>query len=281
MCRSVNQDRALFDDRHPGAGDFPDDFGGERHALPVNIHPVLRFSLGPTWVPAAIAGLGVVGFCLVLRPSGQAVPRPAPPGPVVAPFHATPPGAANHVTFTFWNVEWFPGRRPHAGARAQATHVAAVLPVVQGLDPDVLGLEEVGDAEAARLLTDHLPGFKVDVCTEFTREPANEPSRQQIVLCSRLPLLTAGWQRWRPDAQGRLPAEEACAAAIVAHDAVQARLSEVEARLVAVETAPDPAPRVRRPRVVKSAETAEPTTGPEPEPVKWWLPSYKAKRGTH
>ncbi len=147
----------------------------------------------------------MVGFCLVLRPSGQAVPRPAPPSAVAAPIHPPPPGAAVHLTFTFWNVEWFPGRRPHAGARAQATHVAAVLPVVQQLDPDVLGLEEVGDAEAARLLADHLPGFKVDVCTEFTREGSGEPSRQQIVLCSRLPLLTAGWQRWTPDAQGRLP----------------------------------------------------------------------------
>ena len=138
----------------------------------------------------------------MLRPSGQAVPRPSPVS-VAVPIHATPPGAAIHLTCTFWNVEWFPGRRPHAGAKAQATHVAAVLPVVQGLDPDVLGLEEVGDADAARLLTDHLPGCKVNVCTEFTRDPTGEPSRQQIALCSRLPLLAAGWQRWAPDAQGR------------------------------------------------------------------------------
>ena len=141
-----------------------------------------------------------------LRPTGQAVTRPAPPSAVVSPLRGTPPGAAVHVTFTFWNIEWFPGRRPHAGAKAQASHVAAVLPVVQGLDPDVLGLEEVGDAEAARLLTAHLPGgFRVDVCTEFTRDPTGEPSRQQTVLCSRLPLLTAGWQRWAADSTGRTP----------------------------------------------------------------------------
>ena len=147
------------------------------------------------------AGLCAVGVCLAWRPSGQAVFRSAPP-PVVSP----PLGAAVHLTCTFWNVEWFPGRRPHAGAKAQASHVAAVLPAIQQLDPDVLGLEEVGDAEAARLLTDHLPGgFRVDACTEFTRDPTGEPSRQQIVLCSRLPLLTAGWQRWAPDDGGRVP----------------------------------------------------------------------------
>ncbi len=142
---------------------------------------------------------------MALRPSGQAVPRPALPGAMASPLHATPPGASVHLAVTFWNVEWFPGRRPHAGVKAQASHVAAVLPAVQQLDPDVLGLEEVGDADAARRLTDHLPGFRVDVCTEFTRDPTGEPSRQQIVLCSRLPLLAAGWQRWTPDASGRPP----------------------------------------------------------------------------
>ena len=133
------------------------------------------------------------------------MPRSAPPAVVAAPLHATPPAASTHLTCTFWNVEWFPGRRPHAGAKAQASHLAAVLPVIETLDPDVLGLEEVGDTDAARLLTDHLPGFRVDACTEFTRDPTGEPSRQQTVLCSRLPLLTAGWQRWTPDAQGRPP----------------------------------------------------------------------------
>ncbi len=142
---------------------------------------------------------------MALRPGGQAVTRPAPPSALPSPLHAPPPGATVHLTVTFWNLEWFPGRRPHAGARAQASHVAAVLPVVERLAPDVLGLEEVGDADAARLLTDHLPDFKVDVCTEFTRAPTDEPSRQQIVLCSRLPLLTSGWQCWAPDAQGRVP----------------------------------------------------------------------------
>ncbi len=141
----------------------------------------------------------------MLRPSGQAGLRSAPPPAVVVPLHPTPPGAAVHVAFTFWNVEWFPGRRPTAKERARASHVAAVVPVVERLDPDVLGLEEVGDADAAHLIADHLKGCRVDVCTEFTRAPTNEPSRQQTVLCSRLPLLASGWQSWQPTADGLTP----------------------------------------------------------------------------
>ena len=109
------------------------------------------------------------------------------------------------LTVMFWNVEWFPGRRPNAGERAKASHVAAVVPVVERLDPDVLGLEEVSDAAGAHLIADHLKGFRVDVCTEFVRAPENEPSRQQTVLCSRLPLLDCGWETWKPTANGLQP----------------------------------------------------------------------------
>ena len=118
---------------------------------------------------------------------------------------APPTPGGRTVTVTFWNVDWFPGRRPDAGPRAQASHVAAVVPVAERLDPDVLGLEEVSDAGGAHLVADHLKGFRVDVCTEFTRAPDNVPSRQQTVLCSRLPLLESGWQNWQPTAAGLQP----------------------------------------------------------------------------
>ena len=127
---------------------------------------------------------------------------------IPAPPAGSPPLAVTSgrtLTITFWNVEWFPGRRPNAGERAQASHVAAVVPIVERLDPDVLGLEEVSDADGARLIADHLKGFRVDVCTEFTRAPTNEPSRQQTALCSRLPLLASGWEPWQPTAAGLQP----------------------------------------------------------------------------
>ncbi|MBV9126721.1 MAG: endonuclease/exonuclease/phosphatase family protein [Verrucomicrobia bacterium] len=111
-------------------------------------------------------------------------------------------GTGRPVRFTFWNVEWFPGRRPNAGVRAQANHVAAVVPVVQRLDPDVLGLEEVGEEAGARRIIEQLPDFHLDVVTGFIREGTGELTHQQTVLASRLPLLNAWWESWKKAANG-------------------------------------------------------------------------------
>lgn len=134
-------------------------------------------------------------------PGAPPVGRPA----VVNPVSTTPPRAPGKVKFTFWNVEWFPGRRPDASELLQRRHVAAVTPVVTRLDPDVLGLEEVGDAAAAALLADALPGgYRVDVVTDFHRETGEE-TRQQTVLASRLPLINAWWETWKPGPGGMVP----------------------------------------------------------------------------
>ncbi len=165
----------------------------------------------PVW-----GGCGVAAALIALGTRGQFAPAsviaaaPAPllaslPPPSALPLPPVAPHPHGGLNVTFWNLQWFPGHRPGAGVRAQTHHVALVLPIVQRLAPDVLGLEECGDSPAAERLTDGLPGFHVDVCTEFTREPNHEPSRQQIVLCSRLPLLAAGWQPFRPDANGLQP----------------------------------------------------------------------------
>ena len=155
-------------------------------------------------LPRWVITLALLAAACLLAAGGRRI-RPATPTRAAARACPRAGEAGRTLTVTFWNVEWFPGRRPDAGDRAQASHVAAVVPVVERLDPDVLGLEEVADADAAHLIADHLKGFRVDVCTEFTRAPANEPSRQQIVLCSRLPLLAGGWEHWRPAADGLVP----------------------------------------------------------------------------
>lgn len=119
----------------------------------------------------------------------------------------TAPGVdgPTQVKLTFWNVEWFPGRKPDAQPVARERHVAAVVPVVKRLDPDVLGLEEVADADAAHRIADALPGgYRVDVVTEYVRE-TGEPTRQQTVLASRLPLINGWWESWKPAANGLQP----------------------------------------------------------------------------
>ena len=118
-------------------------------------------------------------------------------------FTPDAPSPSERLKVTFWNVDWFPGQRPNASDAKRRAHVAAVVPVVDRLDPDILGLEEVADRDAAQLLIAHLPGFKVDVCSEFTRGDA--PSGQQEVLCSRLPLIQGHWENWRPGPDGLQP----------------------------------------------------------------------------
>lgn len=146
-----------------------------------------------------VGGLLLLAVFAGLRRWGHSAPPAAPAG---SPPARTP--SARTLTLTFWNLEWFPGHHPKANDAARQRHVAAVVPVVERLDPDVLGLEEVADADAARLVTDHLKGFRVDVCSEYVR-PNGESTRQQIALCSRLPLVAARWDSWRPGADGLQP----------------------------------------------------------------------------
>ena len=143
----------------------------------------------------ALAGLVCWWIVKARLPAGASRKRPA--------SEAVTAATGERLTVTFWNVEWFPGQRPNAPEPKRRAHVAAVAPVVERLNPDVLGLEEVANRDAAQLLADHLKGFKVDVCSGFTRDGA--PSGQQEVLCSRLPLIAGSWEKWQPGANGLQP----------------------------------------------------------------------------
>ena len=155
----------------------------------------------PGSVPRILLALGFLGIAAICLGQVRCQHRAAPQKTVSASVPAATPRA---LTLTFWNLEWFPGRRPHATEAARQKHVAAVLPVVEGLHPDVLGLEEVNDWAAARIVADHLPGFHVDVCSEYVR-PTGAPTGQQIALCSRLPLVGGWWESWQPGADGLQP----------------------------------------------------------------------------
>lgn len=148
------------------------------------------------WALIACAAL-YVGSVIAERPQkvGEAEPAPAAAGPSTAPA----------ITLTFWNVEWFPGRKPNPSQNARDAHLAAVAPVLEKLNPDLLGLEEVADQAAAQSVANHLKGFKVDVCSQFPLPDSSEIGRQQVVLCSRLPVLQAWAEPWKPGPDGLLP----------------------------------------------------------------------------
>ncbi len=80
----------------------------------------------------------------------------------------------------------------------------------------------------------------------------------------------AAEQRAREAAeQARATAEQACAEATTAREALA---TELEAIKAAPPPEPAPARRARRAQPKAEAEAAD-----EAQPVKWWLPSYKAK----
>jgi hypothetical protein len=79
--------------------------------------------------------------------------------------------------------------------------------------------------------------------------------------------------------RGRERAEAALAEAIVLREALEARLADLTAAPPpAPEPAPEPPPKPSRSTAIKPRrKAAASTVEREPQPVKWWLPSYKAK----
>jgi endonuclease/exonuclease/phosphatase family metal-dependent hydrolase len=115
-------------------------------------------------------------------------PLAAQPVPV-----ASPP----IITATFWNAQWFPGRRPNASRGDENRQIRAVHTDLAQLHSDIIAFEEVRDYEHAALAVKVLTGFKVDVCSNFPpREGQNEA--QQVAITSRLQPLSAWSELWKP-----------------------------------------------------------------------------------
>ena len=109
------------------------------------------------------------------------------------------PAVPTTITATFWNIQWFPGRRPNASRAEENRQIRAVHRDLAQLTPapDVIGLEEVRDFKHASLAIQPLSGFKVDVCSNF---PAREGQQeaQQIAIASRLQPISAWAEAWKP-----------------------------------------------------------------------------------
>ena len=103
------------------------------------------------------------------------------------------------ITATFWNVQWFPGRRPNASRAEENRQIRSVHADVAQLSSDLIGLQEVRDFQHATVAIKPLSGFKVDVCSDF---PPREGQReaQQVAITSRLPAISAWAEEWKPGA---------------------------------------------------------------------------------
>jgi endonuclease/exonuclease/phosphatase family metal-dependent hydrolase len=132
-----------------------------------------------------LAPFSLVLSCASLFAQTNPSPQPA----------ASPPT----ITATFWNVQWFPGRRPNASHGEENRQIRAVQTDLAQLNSDIVALEEVRDYEHAALAVKPLAGFKVDVCSNFPpREGQNET--QQVAITSRLQPLSAWSELWKPSA---------------------------------------------------------------------------------
>jgi endonuclease/exonuclease/phosphatase (EEP) superfamily protein YafD len=120
--------------------------------------------------------------------SAQTTPPPSP-----SPLTNSP----TTITAAFWNIQWFPGRRPNASRAEENRQIRAVCRDIEQITADVIGLEEIRDFEYATLAIQPLSGFKVDVCSNF---PAREGQQeaQQIAIASRLKPISAWAEAWKP-----------------------------------------------------------------------------------
>src|SRR5688572_28240517 len=113
----------------------------------------------------------------------------AQPIPALSPLSAATTSPPT-ITATFWNLQWFPGRRPNASRAEENRQIRAVHRDLSQFTADIIGLEEVRNFEQASLAIRPLNGFKVDVCSNFRVRDGQKES-QQIAIASRLPPISA------------------------------------------------------------------------------------------
>ena len=103
------------------------------------------------------------------------------------------------LTVTFWNIQWFPGRRPNATRAEEQRQVADVHREIGQLSSDVIAMEEARDWNAAALAVQPLNGFHVDVCSTFPPREG-QTDTQQVAITSRLWPISAWSELWKPGA---------------------------------------------------------------------------------
>ena len=109
---------------------------------------------------------------------------------------SAPAAKPNVVTVTFWNIQWFPGRRPNASPSDEARQTEAVRADVAQFPSDVIGMEEVRDWTHAQSAVQPLRNFKVDVCSNFPPRDG-QTDTQQVAIASRLQPMSAWAESWK------------------------------------------------------------------------------------
>lgn len=140
-------------------------------------------------VPPCLFGvLAILIVTLVAEPSPGLFP--------VQPAANSPTSTSNSVSVAFWNIQWFPGRRPRASRAEESRQIKAVQSDIAQWNADIVGLEEVRDFARAEVAVAHLAGFKIDVCANFPARDG-QAEAQQVAIASRLQPLSAWAEEWK------------------------------------------------------------------------------------
>lgn len=103
---------------------------------------------------------------------------------------------AQPVTVTFWNIQWFPGRRPNATRAEEERQIREVHSDLAQIQTDILAMEEVRDWQHAALAVQPWPDFHLDVCSTFPPREG-QTDTQQVAVASRLQPLSAWSELWQ------------------------------------------------------------------------------------
>ncbi len=107
------------------------------------------------------------------------------------------PNESSAITVSFWNIQWFPGRRPNASRTEEARQTESVHRDIAQFPSAIIGMEEVRDWHHAQLAVQPLAGFKVDVCSTFPPREG-QTDAQQVAIASRLIPMSAWAEAWKP-----------------------------------------------------------------------------------
>lgn len=109
---------------------------------------------------------------------------------------AAPSPAARPIQIVSWNVEWYPGKRPHARGEEMAAHAALVRAEMPGINPDIFLGQEMRDWNSFARLCDEVRGLRPVAVSAFTSSDTGEYWRQQLGIGSKLQVTAAWSEPW-------------------------------------------------------------------------------------
>lgn len=136
-------------------------------------------------------------------------------GFLLALFLAATLSRAEQIRVATWNLTWFPSGSPDQLApEVEELTISAVASVLNGLQPDVIILQEVRDKEACEQLAQRLgpAAYQVNVCSVFKDGGGPAATKRQLAILSRFGVSAAWAEEWEPEGLAHPPGGFAFAA---------------------------------------------------------------------